>query len=331
MQSGANGKHRECIVFRVKCMLLFTACFMLCGFQNNDQKNVVHPDNSKNQQQWSKSNPPAQSAIAPQSTDKNASDSRGQNKDAQSQKVSLVSVPEGGIEQRKDKFDWVMLGCTVLLTIVGIVGTCLALRTLKAIQAQVRAALAELKHTSRLARAAQKTAEAANKNADAIINSERAWVMVEVVWASSEGGRLLNTSHIGDAGQVSSTQIYVNLICVNRGKSPAWVVEQTIKAEISGAFYGPDLSTVNDSEIDRRLISLGPSGTTEDRTARPIKLYAPGMPGNKYILVYGVVRYRDPFTPKGELKETWFGYYTLETRIKDPLDRISQTDYNKYA
>jgi hypothetical protein len=73
------------------------------------------------------------------------------------------------------------------------------------------------------------------------------------------------------------------------------------------------------------------AGTPEARTEQSIKLYAPGSPGNKYVLVYGAVKYRDAFTPKGELRETWFGYYTLESRMKEPLARISQAEYNNYT
>jgi hypothetical protein len=183
-----------------------------------------------------------------------------------------------------------------------------------------------------LATAASDNAVAAKKSADALVNSERAWVMVDIEWEAASSGRLTNLSSIApDHTQVDQTQVYINIICVNRGKSPAWVVERVAKAEISGAFYGPNLSTVNDSEIDRRLISLGIAGTPEARTEQSIKLYAPGTPGNKYVLIYGVVKYRDAFTPKGELRETWFGYYTLETRIKDHLARISQPEYNKYT
>jgi hypothetical protein len=179
---------------------------------------------------------------------------------------------------------------------------------------------------------AEISANAAKRSADALINSERSWVMVDVEWPTASSGRLLNLSSIApDNSQRDQTQVYVNIVCVNRGKSPAWIVERIAKAEISGAFWGPNLSTVNDSEIDRRLISLGIAGTPEARTEDSIKLYAPGKPGNKYVLVYGVVKYRDAFTPKGQLRETWFGYYTLETRLKDPPARISQPDYNNYT
>ena len=288
---------------------LFAASILLCGFKTNSQKDVGQSKNAETQQQGSQPKLSAQPSIPAQPTNENTDHGRGAYNPDQNQKVIVVSVPEVRIDQRKDKLDWAVLICTVILTIVGIAGTCLALQTLRAIRIEVKAAVISLQHSSRLARAAQGTAhaaranaDAANKNASALINSERAWVMVEVVWVSSESGRLLTTSRPVNDGIASNTQVYVNLICVNRGKSPAWIVEQTGKAEISGGFYGPDLSTVNDSEIDRRLMSLGPRGTPEARTERSIKLYAPGLPGNKYVLVYGVVKYRDPFTPAGELK-----------------------------
>jgi hypothetical protein len=176
--------------------------------------------------------------------------------------------------------------------------------------------------------ATKTAADAAKKSADTLINSERSWVMVEIEWIRSSG-RILHVS--SGSGMDGQTEVFVNLVCVNRGKSPAWIVDRVIKTEISGGFYGPNLSTVNDAEIDHQLVSLGIAGTPEARVDLPRKVYAPGSPGNKYVLIYGVVRYRDAFTPKGELRETWFGYYTLENSVKDPLARIAQSEYNNYT
>jgi hypothetical protein len=202
---------------------------------------------------------------------------------------------------------------------------------IEAIESQNRTMQESVTVARDAAQAARDNASAAKASADALVNSERAWIMVTVEWVQPSG-RLVYTSS-GDLSN-TQTQVLVNLVCVNRGKSPAWIVERSIKAEISDGFYGPDLSTVNDSEIDRQLILLGTFGAPEirvDRTDLPRRLHAPGAPGNKYILVYGVVKYRDAFTPKGELRETWFGYYTLEGSQKDPLARISQSEYNNYT
>lgn len=122
----------------MKYVTVAIACLVLCGFRNSDQKNVVHPDNSQNQQQGPKSGLPAKPTVAPQFADKNAGDSGGQNKQTQNQKVSLVSIPEVRTEQRKDVLDWLMLFFTAVLAITGIVGTCYALQTLRSIQTEVR-------------------------------------------------------------------------------------------------------------------------------------------------------------------------------------------------
>ncbi len=175
------------------------------------------------------------------------------------------------------------------------------------------------KHDAKL----EKLAQAANDNARALANSERAWVTVFVEWV--KGATNLKT--IGE----NSTQVFVNLICSNRGHSPAWIVERAIKAEISDGFYGPDISTVHDAEIDRQLIPLAPTGVNGSRDDVPRKLYVPDTIGTKFVLIYGVVKYRDVFTPKGQLRETWFGFYTTEDSKYDPPARIHQSDYNKYT
>jgi hypothetical protein len=224
-------------------------------------------------------------------------------------------------ERQLAKFTWYLVLVGIVQCVV-LLGQGVLFSQQKKIMGQHKVSLEQL------ATAASDNAVAAKNSAAALINSERSWVMVEVEWPRTAGHLLYVSSGSGNNTQ---TQVDTNLICVNRGKSPAWIVERIIKAEISGGFYGPDLSTVDDSEIDRQLIPLGIAGMPEARTDLLRKIYAPGTPGNKYILVYGVVRYRDAFTPKGELRETWFGYYTLETRVKDPMARIAQPEYNKYT
>jgi len=177
------------------------------------------------------------------------------------------------------------------------------------------------KHDAKLERVAQ----AANENAKALINSERAWITVYLKW--SEPGNHARTLPDGRA------RMDIQCICANRGKSPAWVVEQCIKVEVANGFYGPDYSDVHDSDIDRRFIPLSPRDTpTSDTTDFRRQLFTKGpAPINKFILIYGYVKYRDVFTQQGQPRETQFGFFTQATGGVEPISRIAQPEYNRYT
>lgn len=175
-----------------------------------------------------------------------------------------------------------------------------------------------------LAQAAGSNAVAAKENADALINSERAWITVYLKW--TEGTRLRN---------IPDDRVELDIQCIyaNRGKSPAWIVEQFLKVEVSNGFYGPDYSGIPDSEIDRKFIPLSPRDTpTSDSTAfrRRLPTKEPA-PDNKFILIYGYVKYRDIFTQQGQPRETLFGFFTQIGRAEEPIARIAQPEYNRYT
>jgi len=170
-------RERKRIVFAMKYLALALICVLLCGFQNSHQENVEHPDNAKNQQQSSRPKPSAQPLIPIQSADNDAGHASGQDEQTQDHKVAVVSVPEVRVEQRKNVIDWLTFVCTVVLTIVGIVGTCLALQTLRAIQTEVKVAVKALRHSSKFADAAESSAETAQRHTDALKNIYRAWVL----------------------------------------------------------------------------------------------------------------------------------------------------------
>jgi hypothetical protein len=169
-----------------------------------------------------------------------------------------------------------------------------------------------------------KMAQAAVDNAKALVNSNCSLVEVFMEWVP-DGARI--------KAEGGTTEIYINLICSNRGNSPASIVERIIKMEISDMFRGPNLSTVNDSEIDRELIPLAQTGVDGCRRDRRYRLCEPNRPENKYILIYGLVKYRDIFTPEEQSRETWFGFYTTEqdARRNVPMARIQQPGYNRHT
>ncbi|MGC2513687.1 MAG: hypothetical protein WA383_04140, partial [Terriglobales bacterium] len=220
----------------------------------------------------------------------------GYSDNASGTQFTYNSQQESGNETAKVIFDGLLVLLTGGLVVVGIR------------QAQILKKQADIlekhegwmqKHDAHLA----KLAQAAMDNAKALVNSNCSLVEVFVEWVPG-------SSHLKIVGD--KTEIFVNFICSNRGHSPASIVERIVKAEISDGFRGPDISAVNDSEIDRELIPLAKTDVNGSRKDRNYRLYASGRPGNKFILIYGVVRYRDIFTPKDKLRETWFGFYTTD-------------------
>jgi len=80
--------------------------------------------------------------------------------------LAIVSLPT------RDAYDWLVLGCSLVLAVIGICGVFVAVSTLKKIERQTKA-------TEDAATAAKDSAEAARLNAQAVINSERAWIVIK--------------------------------------------------------------------------------------------------------------------------------------------------------
>jgi len=91
----------------------------------------------------------------------------------------------------RDWLDFLSLAFSGSLVAIGAFGVAYAIKTLKAIERQAKAnegQLSEIKaagqQTDRMIEHAGKQAEAAKKSAEALVNSERAWVMTEVVFSA---------------------------------------------------------------------------------------------------------------------------------------------------
>lgn len=86
------------------------------------------------------------------------------------EKLTPINVPqcypEIAVRSLKDRFDWTILICTTILTLVGTVGTIIALRTLYAITRQAAIMDEHRISLEQLAKAAAGNAEAASKNAE---------------------------------------------------------------------------------------------------------------------------------------------------------------------
>jgi hypothetical protein len=219
-----------------------------------------------------------------------------------------------------------MLVCTILLTVVGIVGTCLALQTLRAIQTEVRAAVAALKHSSTLARAAQKVAEGvlvnaniAKEHADAVTRSERAWLLIRE--------DKIRDPHLATP-EVSAKQFAHCIFALkNSGKTPALVVSEKYEMQVSNNWDPPPQpERIYGLAIDpARSPYVIPQDETVGRQAPLISGFITqdqlALINEKKNLLWlcGFIRYRDVFdSGKAELHETRF-CYVWETRTTAPV------------
>jgi hypothetical protein len=162
--------------------------------------------------------------------------------------------------------------------IVGVVVAFIYLRTLRAIEKQTESN--------------RKSAEAAHKSADALVSAERAWVMVEIHWATQSGHLARSESSDGTI----RTGAFVNLICRNQGKTPAWIAERHIRVEVTNSVAPkPQLQG---AEISYDLEPLAAGGPD---SIQHWSLMGDGWAGvGRATLIYGVVKYRDVFSPSRE-------------------------------
>jgi hypothetical protein len=185
--------------------------------------------------------------------------------------------------------------------IVGIVVAYIYLRTLRAIEKQTEAN--------------RKSADAAHKSADALVSAERAWVMVNVKWAAQRG----QLRRVDGSDGITRTVADVNLICRNQGKTPAWIVERHIRIEVTNSVSPKPLLQGAEISYDPEPLAVDGSESFQHWS-----LTGDGWAGaGRFTLIYGVVKYRDVFSPS---RETWFGYIV---KPDGRFERIAHPEYNK--
>jgi hypothetical protein len=137
--------------------------------------------------------------------------------------------------------------CTISLTVVGICGICVAIKTLKTLTIQAAIMRRQTGHIARQAqsmryqtthlrnsviqarkgaRAAKISADAAKASADAAIASERAWVMGSLEKVPITGSLLMYGTSWREGEEVHSAGVRVRCICMNQGKTPAKIIEK---------------------------------------------------------------------------------------------------------
>ena len=180
------------------------------------------------------------------------------------------------------------------LLLVGIVGAGIAIHTLLDIRAQT----------------------------GALINSERAWIMVDVDRVPGMGG--IMDGHGIEMGvgpvQTESTGFRARIVCRNDGKTPAWITEKRAGLDILDSIpETPDWSRTTQIQVVPEPISVGQASKPRDETLFSKRGRALG----KITILYGIVKYRDPF---GANRTTSFGY---QVRDDGSLERLPYPRYNE--
>ena len=146
----------------------------------------------------------------------------------------------------------------------------------------------------------QLAATAAKNSADALINSERAWVMLELGWYEN-GLHITELTSIESGLRREFTSVNIKLKCTNAGRSPAWIdnIYWHLVPLVPPIPEIPDRSAGSDSTW---LEPIGP-GESKQRVLQA------GFPGHRkkteFITVYVVIEYHDIFKVK---RETRAGY-----------------------
>jgi len=163
----------------------------------------------------------------------------------------------------------------------------------------------------RTVQAARDNAIAARTNAEALINSERAWVLVDIDWRM---GRVMNVN----ANGVEKTAVDILLACRNQGKTPCWITEKRIELGIVESLPPiPDLERIQLYQAELEPLAVG------RESIKPVDIICDGRAGEgQLIVIYGVVGYRDIFS---SARCTTFGYYVTPD---NKLERL--TGYPKY-
>jgi hypothetical protein len=176
--------------------------------------------------------------------------------------------------------------------------------------------------TMRAAKATERMVEPAKAQLQHIVNSERSWILDTLTWGG-HGGLVKITD---PAGIHSVAEI--DLFWRNHGNTPAWISEVSVKMEVTsaGPARKPDLTG---AEVFYGPVPVVP-GNPPNRDGHRFQLSCNGFAeeSHQMTLIYGVIRYRDSFTPEGKNWETWFGYRVVE---HNATERLAHPEYNKNA
>jgi hypothetical protein len=165
---------------------------------------------------------------------------------------------------------------------------------------------------SKSAEAAKASADAAEKTAKALINSEAASIMVSIVMDNS------NVRSVSDSTG-DRTEIYFNYICINQGRTAAWIIQKGFRFLILDSMPDePDLESIGSLQLEPESVDA------HQESQRQFSWECRGHIRHENIaLIWGVVKYEDVF---GNQRWSRFGYKIKPNNI---LERINLPAYNK--
>ena len=170
--------------------------------------------------------------------------------------------------------------------------------------------------TGRLIEEARISADAAKASADALVNSERAWLMIDVEPFQSERVPIFTSA--------DDTTAMLDVIATNAGRSPAWIIQHFQRFQILET-----IPAVPDFEKDKTgdIYSIPVAPRWSIYRSKRCELTAEGHRTDydrKQAIVHGLIRYRDIF---GKDRWTTYGFYVSRT---GRLERMADfPEYNK--
>lgn len=222
---------------------------------------------------------------------------------------------------------WDIAWATWALAVIGLGGTIAAIWTLLKIKRQTAAIerqVHEMQNTSiqadRLIEEATKQSIAAKKSAEALINTERAWIMVELRWVPGYLGRELGSRKTEGGEQTFNTTAPIRFKYTNEGKTIAWIDEKLACFQIVKELpKQPDLSALEMLDPVPEWVGVKGGGELD----RGLEADGQETEGAMSV-VWGVIKYRDAFNVR---HETVFGFriHSGETFVR----LAALTEYNK--
>lgn len=165
----------------------------------------------------------------------------------------------------------------------------------------------------------KRAARAALRNSEAFINVERAWIMVQLDPVPGQGGPFGGEEIIRDI-ITHKTGMIIRLICKNEGGTPAWITEKRACVDVVGSLpVTPNWDAVPVIQSEPEPLSVGEASAPKDEALVCNK----ARDSEKMIVVYGLVKYRDVFSPG---RTTSFAY---KIRVDGKFERLSgYPEYN---
>ena len=233
--------------------------------------------------QTAKSVADTKTPTSPSSTSRSGGDSEaGKNIQSAPDKVRSVNVRElPPVSVSKDWADWTLWLASGILAIVGVLGIGLAYKTLRAIERQGLSMRRQTTHLRRSVVQARRAARAAQVSADALINSERAWVLVQTASLVLEAnGKYVIRPSIQNFGKTIARMRRVSL----GGARPRQISEKLTAPPVYEGATEFDFILCPEQEFPREEVPFVPinSENLDAVRARVLKLY-----------VYGLVEYLD--------------------------------------